>query len=85
MRWSSSTPRHSLSDACYRLAASLTAEKDSKLMLIGGEPLEGERHMWWNFVSSSSERIEQAKRDWAEGRFSKVPGDEEEYIPLPES
>ena len=53
-------------------------------MLIGGAPLDGPRHIWWNFVSSSQERIEQAKADWKEGRFGKVPGDEEEFIPLPE-
>jgi hypothetical protein len=49
-----------------------------------GAPLDGERHIWWNFVSSSKERIEQAKEDWKEGRFPKVPGDEAEFIPLPE-
>jgi hypothetical protein len=42
------------------------------------------RHVWWNFVSSSAERIEQAKADWKAGRFGKVPGDETEFIPLPE-
>jgi len=52
-------------------------------MLLGGAPLDGPRHIWWNFVSSSPERIEQAKRDWQEGRFPKVPGDAEEFIPLP--
>ncbi len=51
--------------------------------MIGGEPLDGPRHIWWNFVSSSEERIEQAKRDWREGRFGKVYGDETEFIPLP--
>ena len=50
----------------------------------GGAPLEGERHIWWNFVSSSRERIEQSKADWREGRFAAVPG-ETEFIPLPES
>jgi redox-sensitive bicupin YhaK (pirin superfamily) len=55
-----------------------------KAMLMGGEPLDGPRHVWWNFVSSSRERIEQAKRDWTEGRFGQVPGDTEEFIPLPE-
>ena len=54
------------------------------VMLIGGAPVDGERHIWWNFVSSSSARIEQAKRDWKEGRFPKVPEDEIESIPLPE-
>jgi redox-sensitive bicupin YhaK (pirin superfamily) len=55
----------------------------AKLMLLGGAPLEGPRHIWWNFVSSSKERIEQAKSDWKEGRFAKVPG-EVEFIPLPD-
>lgn len=54
-----------------------------KAMLLGGEPLDGPRHLWWNFVSSSKERIEQAKRDWLEGRFGQVPGDDE-FIPLPD-
>jgi redox-sensitive bicupin YhaK (pirin superfamily) len=62
----------------------LRAESAARVMLLGGEPLDGERHIWWNFVSSSRERIEQAKRDWKEGRFPRVPG-ETEYIPLPES
>lgn len=61
----------------------VTAKNDSRLMLIGGAPLEGERHIWWNFVSSRPERIEQAKRDWAEGRFDPVPG-ESDFIPLPD-
>jgi redox-sensitive bicupin YhaK (pirin superfamily) len=56
----------------------------ARVMLLGGEPLEGRRHIWWNFVSSSPERIEQAKEDWKSGRFTSVP-DETEYIPLPES
>ncbi|HEX7334084.1 MAG TPA: pirin family protein [Pyrinomonadaceae bacterium] len=55
----------------------------ARVMLLGGEPLEGRRHIWWNFVSSSPERIEQAKDDWKAGRFSPVP-DETEFIPLPE-
>jgi redox-sensitive bicupin YhaK (pirin superfamily) len=54
----------------------------SRVMVVGGEPL-GHRHIWWNFVSSSKERIEQAKRDWVEGRLGKVPGDDE-FIPLPD-
>ena len=52
-------------------------------MLLGGAPLDGPRHIWWNFVSSSKERIEQAKADWKEGRFARVPGDKE-FIPLPD-
>jgi redox-sensitive bicupin YhaK (pirin superfamily) len=59
------------------------AKTRSRLMLFGGAPLDGERHLWWNFVSSSLERIEQAKADWVGQRFSKVAGDEEEFIPLP--
>ncbi len=53
-------------------------------MLFGGAPLDGERHIYWNFVSSSPERIERAKRDWQEGRFPRVTGDETEFIPLPD-
>jgi len=56
----------------------------ARLMLLGGAPLEGKRHIWWNFVSSSPERIEQAKEDWREGRFAPVP-EETERIPLPQS
>jgi len=63
-------------------AAALTGVEDSHVMVIGGEPL-GARHIWWNFVSSSQERIERAKRDWASGRIGKVAGDDE-LIPLPE-
>ena len=59
------------------------AKKASRLMLFGGAPLDGERHLWWNFVSSSRERIEQAKADWVAQRFGKVMGDEQEFIPLP--
>jgi redox-sensitive bicupin YhaK (pirin superfamily) len=65
------------------VAAEVRALEVSRVMLLGGAPLDGERHLWWNFVSSSLERIEQAKRDWKEGRFPKVPGDEVEFIPLP--
>ena len=54
-----------------------------RLMLLGGAPMDGPRHIWWNFVSSSKERIEKAKADWREGRFAKVPGDPE-FIPLPD-
>jgi redox-sensitive bicupin YhaK (pirin superfamily) len=52
-------------------------------MLLGGAPLDGPRHVWWNFVSSSRERIEQAKADWAAQRYGAVPG-ESEFIPLPD-
>ena len=64
-------------------AITVTAEKTSRLMLLGGEPMDGPRHIWWNFVSSRQERIEQAKADWKAGRFDAVPG-EIEFIPLPD-
>ncbi|HVF41832.1 MAG TPA: pirin family protein [Pyrinomonadaceae bacterium] len=60
------------------------ASSGARVMLLGGEPLDGRRHIWWNFVSSSQERIEQAKEDWKAGRFAPVP-DETESIPLPRS
>jgi redox-sensitive bicupin YhaK (pirin superfamily) len=62
----------------------LRAEAAARLVLIGGVPLGGERHLLWNFVSSSRERLERAKRDWREGRFPKVPGDDVEFEPFPE-
>ncbi|WP_313460483.1 pirin family protein [Stenotrophomonas sp.] len=61
----------------------LRAKTPVKAMLLGGEPLDGPRHLWWNFVSSSKERIEQAKHDWESGRFGTIPGDDKEFIPLP--
>ncbi len=54
------------------------------VMLFGGAALGTQKHIWWNFVSSSKERIEQAKEEWRTGRFDIVPGDEEEFVPLPE-
>lgn len=56
----------------------------SHIAILGGAALEGPRHIWWNFVSSRKERIEQAKEDWKTARFDIVPGDETEFIPLPE-
>ncbi len=61
----------------------LLARTDSQVMLFGGAALDAPRHMWWNLVSSRPERIEQAKRDWAEERFAAVPG-EPDRIPLPD-
>ena len=61
----------------------IKARAASRLVLFGGEPLDSPRHVWWNFVSSSRERMEQAKADWQAGRFAPVPGDSE-FIPLPE-
>ena len=60
------------------------ARSNARLMLLGGEPMDGPRYVWWNFVSSSKERIEDAKDDWKQARFAIVPGDEEEFIPLPQ-
>lgn len=54
----------------------------ARVLLLGGEPMDGPRHMWWNFVHSSKDRIEAAKADWKAGRFDAVPG-ESEFIPLP--
>jgi redox-sensitive bicupin YhaK (pirin superfamily) len=65
------------------VATSVVAEQPSRLVILGGAKLDGERHIWWNLVSSSQARIEQAKADWKAGRFAKVPG-ETEFIPLPE-
>jgi hypothetical protein len=62
----------------------LRALEPSRVLLIGGAPLDGPRHIWWNFVSSSEERMERAKLDWKSGRFPRVPGDDQEWIPLPE-
>jgi hypothetical protein len=65
-------------------AVMIKAVYPARLILFGGESMDGPRHVWWNFVSSSAERIERAKADWNAGRFGKVPGDETESIPLPE-
>ena len=63
-------------------AANIRALTEARLLLLGGAPLEGRRYIWWNFVASSRERIEQAKNDWVQMRFGMVPG-ETEFIPLP--
>jgi redox-sensitive bicupin YhaK (pirin superfamily) len=69
----------------------LAADIATRAVLVGGEPFPEPRHIWWNFVSSSTDRIEEAKRDWlsrrgdAQGPFPLVPGDESEFIPLPET
>jgi redox-sensitive bicupin YhaK (pirin superfamily) len=66
-----------------RVTASVRAESPARIILLGGDPIDGPRHIWWNFVSSSQERIEQAKRDWKERRFPAIPGDDKEFTPLP--
>ena len=65
-------------------AARISARSAARLLILGGEPLEGERHLWWNFVSSRKERIAQAAADWKARRFAPIPG-ETEFIPLPDS
>ena len=65
-------------------AMTLKAESDCRVMLLGGEAFSTPRHVWWNFVSSSRDRINQAKADWKAGEFPFVPGDDKEFIPIPE-
>jgi hypothetical protein len=66
------------------IAATLTSKAGGRVMLCGGDAFATPRHVWWNFVSSKRERIEEAKRAWKAGEFPKVPGDEKEFIPIPE-
>ncbi len=75
--------RHNMAIMRSGQRVTIQAEVDTQLAVIGGEKLSP-RHIWWNFVSSRKERIEQAKQDWLTGVFPKVPGDEQEFIPLPE-
>ena len=65
-------------------AMQLTSTSGGRVMLLGGEAFTTPRHVWWNFVGSSRERIMQAKQDWQQGAFPKVPGDADEFIPVPE-
>lgn len=65
-------------------AITIKASTDARFMILGGAPMDSKRYIWWNFVSSSRERIEQAKADWKERRFDTVPGDDVEFIPLPD-
>ncbi len=65
-------------------AMQLTSAIGGRVMLLGGEAFRTPRHVWWNFVSSSRERINQAKDDWRAGRFPLVPGDSDEFIPIPD-
>jgi len=66
------------------IRATLRSQAGGRIMLCGGAPLDGPRHVFWNFVSSRRERIQQAKEDWKAGRFALPPDDHDEYIPLPE-
>jgi len=65
-------------------AITVKAKSNARFMLFGGARMEGPRYIWWNFVSSRPERIAEAKEEWAKGRFDTVPGDEAEFIPLPD-
>jgi len=75
-------PSHSMAVLNQNARTMVTATTESKIMLLGGATLPGERTIWWNFVSSSKDRLAQAKQDWRDGRFTAVPG-ETEFIPLP--
>ena len=66
------------------IAATLRSASGGRTMLCGGDAFATPRHVWWNFVSSRRDRIQQAKRDWNAGDFPKVPGDDQEWIPIPE-
>jgi redox-sensitive bicupin YhaK (pirin superfamily) len=66
-------------------AITVKAKSAARFMVFGGAPMGGPRYIWWNFVSSRRERIEAAREEWASGRFDTVPGDEVEFIPLPET
>ena len=61
----------------------IRAKRQSRMMLLGGQTMDGPRHIWWNFVASSKEKLDAAKQRWREQRFAAVPG-ETEFIPLPE-
>lgn len=76
-------PRHHLAVLAPGRAVTLSASGPARAMLIGGARLDGERFLWWNFVSSSRERIERARDDWRERRYASVPG-ETDFIPLPD-
>ena len=65
-------------------AITIRAVTDVHLVILGGATMDGPRHIWWNFVSSRKDRIEQAKAEWKAGHFGRVPGDEIEFIPLPD-
>ena len=75
---------HSLYVLEPEVPMTLRADTDCRVMLLGGEAFKTQRHVWWNFVSSARDRINQAKDDWKAGHFPKVPGDDAEFIPIPE-
>jgi hypothetical protein len=75
-------PAQSLAVVVPGKATTISAPQGARYVVIGGAPLDGPRFIWWNFVSSSKERIEQAKQDWTAQRIGTIPG-EHEWIPLP--
>jgi len=76
-------PEHNMAIINPGHSVTVTAQQDSTLVVVGGSKLS-KRYIWWNFVSSQKQRIEQAKQKWKNGGFPKVPGDEIEFIPLPD-
>lgn len=74
--------QHRLAVLASGASVDISSDREARCIVVGGEPV-GERYKWWNFVSSRLDRIEQAKRDWQQGRFGRVP-QETEFIPLPE-
>ncbi len=66
------------------IAATLRSSRGGRAMLCGGDAFTASRHVWWNFVSSRRDRIDQAKRDWQAGGFPTVPGNDQEFIPIPD-
>ena len=77
-------PVDALSVIDTETAVQFRAKTSSKFIVVGGKPL-GHRFMWWNFISSRQDRIEDARKKWEAGEFDKVVGDEKEYIPLPDA
>lgn len=77
-------PLYTLAVLAPGAAMRLQSDSGGRVMLLGGEAFATKRHVWWNFVSSSRDRINQAKDDWRADRFPKVPGDSEEFIPIPD-
>jgi hypothetical protein len=75
-------PAQSMAVLAAGVAAIIAADRDARFVVIGGDPLDGPRHMWWNFVSSDKERILRASADWEAQRMGQIPG-EHEFIPLP--
>ncbi len=76
--------RHAMVILAPGQAMTLRATSNARIMLLGGQAFSTPRHAWWNFVSSSRDRINSAKADWKAGKFPTIPGDDKEWIPIPE-